>query len=317
MKKRPKPGSQRKQFCARFPVPVVLTFLMTGLLSATPDGGITIVEKILGTNAEGYAIIRTVTDNPGSYYVEDVTVWLDEYLKKDGLAAKPKSTLLLDQKHTRDPGDGTFGKENNSPSNPKSTLADFLDQYQINSLTPWTPDQVKELDFDSETCRTRFRSQNLVDPDQGKGEKHFRLDPGAGWLTGVAEDHNALFLTVFQEGNRIRSTRIVCIPPKMTRNFRALKTLEPIYLSAGIFDSPEKALSRAMELTMDKAIRGKWEVWEDRHGEPQKTSYVVVLARSGNVMSQNRRGKGQQRMGVPLLPIPSGGFRKLITNDSP
>ena len=91
-------------------------WLLAGVTSvtATPDRQIIVEEDLIGSNATGFLILRTVFDNRGSYFIDHTIRYLDEYEKKpqtqpieSTLARRVKRTVLLDVTTSRDyPDDG-------------------------------------------------------------------------------------------------------------------------------------------------------------------------------------------------------------------
>ena len=89
-------------------------WLLAGVTSvtATPDRQIIVEEDLLGSNATGFLILRTVFDNRGSYFIDHTIRYLDEYEKKpqtqpieSTLARRVKRTVLLDVTTSRDYSD--------------------------------------------------------------------------------------------------------------------------------------------------------------------------------------------------------------------
>jgi hypothetical protein len=292
--------------------------LATAPVQATPSRTTTIRETFLGSNATGYAILRTESDNLGSYYKEHRTTWLDEYQKDAQKDTKPRSTQLLDQTHFTDPADTTRKSTTEHSKDAKTTLADIIDRYPQMVLVPWPLEQTKELHFDKNTGSTEYKSQCLIAAKTLLGSRFGHEDPGATLeLLAVAEDSNCIFLTIATDNDEGQESRIICIPAAITRNIHALKNLEPLYLSAGSFDSEKEALAlvRKMQANAGNSYGPAPMVWSVFHSDTGKTDYAVVLANSADLIKRNEFGAKQQDLfGMHMVPITSEGFRTLVTN---
>ena len=305
-----------------FPMNIILQLacivcLASAPVQATPDRATTIHETFLGSNATGYAILRKENDNLGSYYKEHRTTWLDEYQKDAEIATKPRSTQLLDQTYFTDPEDTTHSSTTEHSKDTKTTLGDIIDRYQQLELIPWPLEQTKELHFDKNTGSTEYKSQCLVAAKALLGAKFRHVDSGGALeLLAVAEDSNCIFLTIATSNDEEREVRMICIPAAITRNIHALRTLEPLYLSAGTFDSEKEALAlvRKLQATAGNSYRPSLVVWSVFHSDTGKTDYAVVLANSAELIKRNEFGTKQDLLGMHLVPITSEGFRTLVIN---
>jgi hypothetical protein len=258
----------------------------------------------------------------GSYNRAHTKTWLDEYRKDGGLSGKPRSTLLLDQRQLMDGETGKWTSASESPPSEEPSLADLVSRYQVMASKSWSQEQIEELQFDSKSGRIVYRFQCLVEGGDELEKRMRPLSSGESFgLLSVAEDSNSIYLTIIGDSDHGRDVRVICVPPFETRNVRALKELEPIYLCAGTYDSAKEALEHARKLDVEKKRtygRSEWMVWSVFHAETEKTDYSVVLTYSDSAIGSNFRGKGQQRFGLNLVPITSEGFREwLVHTESP
>lgn len=293
-----------------------ILFLGTVPLHATPNRSVSVSERLLGTSADGYAIIRTESDNMGNHYQENHVFWLDEYSKADGPSAKPvKSTQFLELDVSTDiEVTTTAGDRSQSPS-----LADVVERYPTMIFNPWDADQLAGLDFDPNTGHTTYKSQTLIEDGAILGTR-FRSSGSENHLTlrSVAEDSNSTFLTISTPQDEGSELRVICIPPKATGNIRALKKLMPIYLSAGTFESADEALGYLGKLKESKTMPNEGlMVWSVFHADTEKTDYSVVLENSENIIRRNEFSANQEPLGINLIPISSEGFREIQVEESP
>ncbi|NWK55961.1 hypothetical protein HW115_10080 [Verrucomicrobiaceae bacterium N1E253] len=286
---------------------------------ATPDRSVRVHEKMLGTHADGYAIIREEIDNLGNYYTDDRNIWLDEYSKDDASGSKVKTTFLLNQTDSVDMDDGTVKTTSTQPDTPTPTLSDLISRYSPMGLKAWSQDQIKELHIDHKTGHIAYRSQSLFDANtvlkqrfrESHSEQNFSL-------VSVAEDSNAIFLTISTMVQEGRQERVICVSPSVTRNVRALQNLEPIHLSAGTFQSAEEAWDFKRKLDKDKKNRrSESSVWSVFREKDAKLDYVVILTHSKSFIGKNDRGRMKTVPEVTLVPITSDHFRSLIVDAAP
>ncbi len=306
-------------------LPILLRFsfilsLGTFPLHATPDHSVAVSERLLGSNKDGYAIIRTETDNMGSYYQEKRVVWLDEYSKADGPSAKPtKSTQFLELNISIDIDDQNKVTTKAGDRSQRPSLADVVERYTTMIFNPWDADQFAELKFNPNTGHTTYKSQTLIGDGALLGTR-FRASGSENHLSlrSVEEDSNSTFLNISTPRDEGSELRVICISPKATSNLRALKDLKPIYLSAGTFGSAKEALAHLNKLAENKTLpRHNMEVWSVFHADTEKTDYSVVLENSEDIIRRNELSASQEPLGLNLIPISSEGFREMQVEESP
>ncbi|MBT8036966.1 MAG: hypothetical protein KJO21_05430 [Verrucomicrobiae bacterium] len=314
-----KNAPQKQISSSNLPCLLFCLILLSGLLHATPNRNVKVYEKVLGTNAESYAVIRKHSDNMGSHYSDHCKFWLDEYSKKDGPGAKPKTTFLLNQNHDLGASDGKASTTTELPENPTPSLSVILSRYSLMGTKIWSQEQIKELDIDHKTGRVAYRSQCLF--EAGLVLKQRFPDSHAGYgfsLLSVAEDSNTMLLTISKGMDEDSEERVICVSPSVTQNVRALKKLGPIYLSAGTFKSTKEALD--YKRTLDekkKAPKSEWMVWSVSRAATGKLDYSVVLINSNQFIANSRIPRLKQVEGALLVPIASENFHELIVDETP
>ena len=312
-----KPPNQAALTTLRFSL---ILSLITFPLDASPDRSVSVSERLLGSNNDGYAIIRTESDNMGSYYQQNRVIWLDEYSKADGPSAKPtKSTQLLELGVSFDIDDQSKVTTKAGERSQKPTLADVVERYTTMIFNPWDADQFAELKFNPNNGHTTYKSQTLIGDGAILGTR-FRASGSENHLSlrSVEEDSNSTFLTISTPRDEGSELRVICIAPKATSNLRALKNLKPIYLSAGTFGSAKEALAHLGKLAENKTLpKYTMEVWSVFHADTEKTDYSVVLENSEDIIRRNELSAVQEPLGLNLIPISSEGFREKQIEESP
>lgn len=306
-----------KKLAIRF-FPLLLAF---SPLMATPDAGTTITERFLCSDAQTYVLLRSESYNPGSYYVSQTKTWLIEHAKDPAATNPPRKTLLLDKTDHVDADDLRQKTSTVHFKDQKTALADMLDRYRVEALTPWSREQTAALRFDGVTGLTEYKSQRLwagfPQEKQAVGDAARAPDYE---LVQVAEDQNCIFLTIRKGQDENSETTMVCIPPSITRNVHALRELEPFHLSAGLYPTAKEALSRCESLRKStKDLRFEdLRVWSVFQAATGKTEYAVIMANTAGFLRDDILGDKQKQEDQPnWLPISSEGFREWIVNSVP
>ncbi|MES2997421.1 MAG: hypothetical protein V4733_11485 [Verrucomicrobiota bacterium] len=257
---------------------VLLTssFLATG----TPDHEVKVEERLLGSNSDGYIILRSEFDNLGSYYSHRARRFLVEYSKvpsdpksASGLGAEVRSQLLLDVSTSSHPDEPHKISEVINFQNDDVKLAALLSRF---------PDHHQRWDDEKSRLikchRESGASLGRVDIVWGGWIKErFGADRNGDleWTLGeVFEDPNCLYLSVHSEA---RGQRLVAIPPRKTQQVRDHLVKQPVYLVAGKFKNQEEAMKKAREFIEKSNGKFKPEVWSSWGGD---TIYVVADSQS-------------------------------------
>jgi hypothetical protein len=309
----------QKQLSTPFPCLFIFLILLAELLHASPDSNLRVQEKLLGTNAESYAVIREESDNMGTYYSDYRKVWLDEYSKNDGSDAKPKTIMLLDQIIHRDVDDGKVTTTEEALAKPTPSLSDLVSRYSLIATSSWTQQQIDELEFNPKTGRVAYKSQCMVKADPALQQGDSDIDAGVRFhLLSVVEDSNTILITVSTNVGDGGGDRVICVSPSVTRNVRALKELDPVYLSIGSFKSAKEALDFKRNLDKEKkAYQSEWMVWSVSNADNKELDYCVVLSDSKQVISRGDFAQVKKVDGAVLVPVVSADFRELIVDEAP
>ncbi|MES2440891.1 MAG: hypothetical protein V4584_17630 [Verrucomicrobiota bacterium] len=298
---------------------LVLTALCSLIhpLAATPDSGVSVTERLLGSNSTAFAILRTETDNLGSYYSARATTWLDEIPKTQDGREKVKSTLLLDVTHTADvnhsdPNTPPPVAEKINSQDSSLALASVLQRYSGQTVRSWTPDQLSTLEIHP-VAGIRFNLKlPLIDGASVQKKIFGGRHAEESWsLNEVSEDSNCLYLTLSIGGDSCPESRIVCVPPEITKHQRDQAAAQPVYLTAGKFDTREEATQAAVAMVAkarEMKIHGFHpEIWSLEDGT-LKTKYVIA-----ETFSTERIGTGgipemEKALEIKLTPMSSGRF---------
>jgi len=222
-------------------------------LGATPDHVLVVTERLLGTGAEGFAILRVERDNQGSYYSSNEKHFLDTYEKKSreegpDIATKVSTVLLVDQTFSRHPDE----KADALPAvitNEKAVAGETTALPELLARFPQMPEKWEAEKFQKLEAHpiggVSIERANLI--WGGWVKEAFGVDRNAefDWkLEKVMEDSNSLFLKATAENQ----TRWICLLPKTTEQVKARLLMKEFYLVAGSFDTEEAAVALAREI---------------------------------------------------------------------
>jgi hypothetical protein len=294
-------------------------------LFATPDHAVSVTERFLGSNSTGFAVIRVEADNLGSYYSSRITTWLDEIPKTPDGREKAKSTLLLDVTRTvdiehSDRNTPTPVAEKINRQDASMTLASVLQRYSGQMGQAWTPDQLSKLEIHP-VGGVHFNRRLELIHGTFVHEKIFggRHADKSWSLKEVTEDADCIYLRLSIGNDSGPESRIVCVPPEVTKKQRDQASAQPVYLVAGKFESRDEAMQAARAI-MAKARELKvygfvLEIWSLEDGT-MKTKYVIAER-----FSTERIGKGgipdmEKSLEIRLTPMSSGRFieKFFVTN---
>lgn len=294
-------------------------------LTATPDHAVSVTERFLGSNSTGFVVLRTEIDNLSSYYSSRNTTWLDEIPKTVDGREKTKSTLLLDVTDSVD----IDHTDRNTPApvtesinsqDASLTLASILQKYPDHLGTSWTPEQLSKLTID-QVGGIHFNGklyfidgtfiQKTIFGDR-HGEELWALSE-------VSEDSDCIYLRLSIGNDSGPESRIVCVPPDVTKRQRDQSTAQPVYLIAGKFKTREEAV-QAARIMVTKAKGKKFygfypEIWSFEDGT-LKTQYVVADSFSTERIIRGGIPEMEKTLEIHLTPMSSDHFieRTLVPN---
>jgi len=277
-------------------------------LHATPDHHITVEERFAGSNASTYAVLRTETDNLSSYYESLRKVFLDER-SKDGKTTV-KSTLLLDEKRTRDAGHA-------DPKTPAPvtveihskddsiSMAAILEKFPVQAPRPWTEEELKRLRISK--SEGIFFDRILL-----AGAERITKDAFGGWeseeewqLVDVADGFNSTFLRLSKgaESGR-REIRVICVDSETTAQVRTqFPPRDELYLLAGTYDTQDAAISQARKWIKEHHLH--LEVWTlpDVNRPSRVAAYVIVDTEGLEKIRRLQSKSLSNSLGVEVEPI--------------
>jgi hypothetical protein len=286
-------------------------------LAATPDHAVSVTERVLGSNPGGFAVLRTETDNLGSYDNSRVTTWLDEIPKTADGREKVKSTLLLDVSHTvdvnhADPNTPPPVMEKINSQDTSLSLASVLQRYPGQMRSAWTPEQLSKLEIDQVGGVIFNRKLALIHGTHIQQKLFGGRHADEPWSLGeVTEDADCLYLRLTIGNDSGPESRIVCVPPEITKRQRDQASVQPVYLVAGKFESREDAVQAArpiMAKARDLKIHSfQLEIWSLEDGT-MKTKYVIADQSSTYRIGIGGIPKLESDLQIQLTPMSSERF---------
>jgi len=294
--------------------------LSVSRLGATPDHVLGVTERLLGTSADGFAVLRVERDNQSSYYTSSEKHFLDIYEKKirekgPDIATKVSTVLLLDQTYTRHP-DAKADSPADVKTNEKAEVGESLSLPVLIARFPQMPEKWEAEKFQRleahPTAGVSIEGANMV--WGGWVKEAFGVDRNAefDWkLEDVMEDSNGLFLKVSSENQ----TRWICLLPRTTEQVRARLLMKEFYLVTGSFDTEEAAVALAREINgmrQDKRFfEFSPEVWSERT-PADKILYRVVSGLTKDAVGSDSSSKLEGILGLEIEVASSSRFQDRI-----
>ncbi len=299
---------------------ILLIALLAQALNATPDHRIITQEEIVGTSATGYAILRTVTDNLGSHYSGQESIWLDEFSKNRQDGEEPRRILLLETVHSidathNDPNTPPPIAQNVQQRDERLLWSAILERYPQRAFQAWTAEKRARfsthpdvgVSFDN---RIQVISANTITRD---------LFPGAAgkltWqLEEVVEDSNSLYLRInSQDENEVSHSRFVFVPPALAKQIGDRAIMEDLYLVAATVDTLDEALQQSAVLHK-RSIENKQpvslEIWSAWH-PVDKIIHHIAVSNTANILLSGKFEATRTALGTDLIPTPSTDFREV------
>lgn len=288
-------------------------WLSAPVSTASPNHRVTITERLLGTDGKTFSVIRTESDNRGSYYSTNTKVHLIERSADTQEAAK---TTLLSETAT------VVDANHNHPVNPPPVttsvkyqdqelrLADILLKYPMATPVPWDEEKRARLVFHANagvSLDNRVRLAGTREIATVFGEA---LKLGEWRIADVFEQGAGLFLVLEIEAPEgAPESRVLGIGPEQVKQVRAHLSREEIYLSAGAFPTREEAVKAIAGWKAAGKSSGNmtWEIWS-RDLPTTKTDHVVVLPRTREMLSGGWSKRIEEEAGIRFEAIPSDRF---------
>ncbi|MCW1913905.1 hypothetical protein OJ996_09985 [Luteolibacter sp. GHJ8] len=283
---------------------------------ATPPDVVVIDERLLGANADNYAVLRSEFDNLGSYYNSNTKVFLEERSKATG--KNLKQVLLTDAKRMIDP-------EHEDPATqPKVTvevkhqdkelgLGDVLARYPLLSDSR-SPADLEGFAVSDDQSVTFGETMTLFARAQVVGEIFGgRLEETPVTVLEVNDQGSEIYLKLSKHDEDLGDgeSHWACVGSALTLQVRAHRTKEPIYLRAGTFPDKAAALAKAAEwkeLGREKKVSGfDPEIWSTG-SDAGSARYHVVLRNSGDLIEREASGAIAEALGLSLQAVSGEKF---------
>jgi hypothetical protein len=276
-----------------------------------------VCERFFGSNASGYAVLRTEEDNCCSYYRSETSTWLDEYLCDDPSRSKVRSTLLLKVSNSRNP-DAYEAPPTMSVLEEEKTLtyADLLKRYPVRALEAWKADQISKMQLDPK-AGIHFRNRVLVIDGAVIDKEVFggRHSHGEWRMESVGGDGRLVYVQVSAGNDENAQSRLIGVPIKISKVIIDQLEMDALYLVSDRLDTKEAAVTRARELgklAVERKLFGFHpEVWSARL-PTDKMTYLVAAANSDELIREGSVGKLEAGLGIDFEPVSSERFEEKI-----
>jgi len=191
-------------------------------------------------------------------------------------------------------------------------LASILQRYPDQIWQSWTPEQLSKLEVD-QVGGIRFNRKLSLVHGTFVHEKLFggRHADEPWSLSEVSEDAGCIYLKLSIGNDSGSESRIVCVPPEITKKQRDQSSAQPVYLVAGSFESREEATVAARAIIVkarERKIHGfQLEIWSLKDGT-MKTKYVVADQSSTYRIGIGGIPKLETDLEIQLTPMSSERF---------
>jgi hypothetical protein len=302
-------------FCFRRSV-----FLLLGLAGtsmATPPQVIRADEKFFGSGTETYAVLRTVTDNKGSYYRSQSTTKLIERKKTTGEMIR--ETVMLDREEITDAEYVGPGK---LPVNivihakdEKESLGMLLERWPSQG-TRTDPAELKRFKVHTSGIRYDGRLELMKGNPYIANLKAEGLRFSDWGLVDGLETADSIFLKAIRADNEGDSDAVwMTVSPEVTAQVHAFRKILPVYLSLGSSADRAEALELAREastiLKEAKFASQETEIWRTEQGG--SPLYRVVMTGSNYVIKNGKVEELDKITDIQVVPISSDGFLEWIS----
>lgn len=308
-------------YCAAMKI-LFLSFLLAMLGQATPSRVAWETEVLLGTDAKGYAVMRTYNDTLGSYYADESKTYLDEFSKESGV--RIRSTLLYSRKISIDVDDPHNISETRTAEDKELKLADVLAKYNVSLVPKVMPKWSDRLQWNSQgiclddsahvypiyshELKEKYGLEQYQSPEDGL----------LGEITEIVVEEGAVFLTLSidnynggDDGGGIRS-KVVYLSATKAKRLLDWTKKDEMYLQVGNFETEAAAREAAQKLTKASEVKKVYypdiQIWSKWLPTDQMT-YLVVLGDAKKRIMNDRVEKLNGAFEVNLVPISSKNFR--------
>lgn len=290
---------------------------LTGAGFATPPQIIAKDERFFGSGGDTYAVLRTVTDNLGSYYRNRVATTLIERSKEGSVVRS--EVLLLDREEIVDASYEGPGKA------PVKIVIHAKDgEAVLGTLLERWPDQGFRLSpeelarFQIHEGAVRFDERLQLIPAKVLLEAWRGEAPAeSGWAVegGIELGDTICLKLASKEEDGDSATLWVGVSSDQTMQVRAYRKMQPVYLVAGTYGSKDKAVEQAAKWVAALKAR-KYngfhpQIWklDDSLANPE---YVVVDANSTHLIEAGKVAELEAALETHLLPMTNARLSEWI-----
>lgn len=292
---------------------VATCWLSVPVSTASPNHRVTITERLLGTDGKAFSVIRTESDNNGSYYSTNTKVHLIERSADSQEAAKTtllsETVTVVDATHN-DPVIPPPVTTSVKYQDQELRLADILLKYPMATPVPWGEEKRARLVFHANAGVSLDNRVRLAGTREIAAVFGEALKLGEWRIADVFEQGPGLFLVLEIEAPEgAPESRVLGIGPEQVKQVRAHLAREEIYLSAGAFPTREEAVKAiaGWKATGKSSAIMEWEIWS-RDLPTTKTDHVVVLPRIREMLSGGWAKRVEEETGIRFEAIPSDRF---------
>lgn len=284
---------------------------------ATPPDTIRKDEVFFGAGEGGYAVLQTISDNKGSYYIDRTTTMLIERSTADG--SVKKEIPLLDREEIVD---ATYEGPGKAPV--KVVIHSKDDGQSLASVIARWPHRGRKVEG-SDLTRLTLHDAGLklagrLELLAGKPSVE-RLTADArkvsGWKVdeGIEWDGALLLKLTYQEKDGDSDAVWISTGAGTLDQVRAFRDLQPEYLTFGEFGSSDEAVAEAAKISgtlKEKKLAGlQPNVWKTSDGG-EAARFAVVVAQSQPLMNSGKVPEMEGKLGLKLGRISSSRFQEWV-----
>jgi|GEM_PF-5147690 len=295
----------------------LLLLALAGTSMATPPQVIRADEKFFGSGTETYAVLRTVTDNKGSYYrLQSNTKLIERSIITGEMV---RETVMLDREEITDAEYAGPGK---APveivihaKDEKEPLGVLLERWPGQG-TRTEPADLKRFKVHANGIRFDGRLELMEGNPYVANLKAEGLRFSDWGLVDGLELRDSIFLKAIRADNEGDSDAMwMAVSPAFTAQIRAFRKIQPVYLALGSSadraEALELARKAAVTLREAKFASRETEIWRTEQGG--SPFYQVVMTGSDYVIKNSKVEELGKLPGLRVVPVSSEGFLEWIS----
>jgi len=273
-------------------------FVLSSLASfATPSPSSSISEKFVGSNENGFVILRTEYINKGSHYEHYYKKYLDFYVKErvdpkdESSPMKLESSKLILEKSVITINSPKI-EEKIQFQDKEVSFAEVMKKtpYELRPLQSKIAETLNTQKWGTQLAGVTILSSSRVKQKFGyeRDKKEFDWE-----LLEISKDYNSYYIKIREGADSFWQQRYICILPEKFKQVNDRFNLDQIVITAGEFKEKEKAVELAQDLNK-KARDMKFhncvqEVWLKKYRYSEQ-AYVVVTTNSEALIKKNKLG---------------------------